>query len=251
MFSGRDCVSIKDFAKEEILHILELAREMKATPPGPLLEGKLIASCFFEPSTRTRLSFEAAAKRLGASVITCADKESTSLKKGETLSDTIRVIDSYTDLVILRHPLEGAARLAAEVSDKPVINGGDGANEHPTQTLLDLFTILECHKKLEGLHIAFVGDLKYSRTYSSLALALRHFGARLYFVSPPALPVKEGLIRELQVSGTTFSCHETEDHPFYVPRHLHTVFLHHFIVLDDVDRSRRRKDRNFSGLLRC
>lgn len=139
-FEGRDILSLRDFSKEEILCILDQAKAMKEKPPGRILEGFLMASCFFEPSTRTRLSFEAAMKRLGGDVIGFAEAMSTSAKKKESLFDAIKVIGSYADLIVVRHPLEGAARRASEATDKPLINAGDGANEHPTQTLLDLFS---------------------------------------------------------------------------------------------------------------
>ena len=158
---GRDVVSIGDLSLAEIKYILDVTAQLKAaktTPPA--LTNKLIAHCFFEPSTRTRLSFEAATLRLNGKVIGFSSDDSTSIKKGETLQDTIRVISDYADLIVIRHPKEGAARLAADLSTKPVINAGDGANQHPTQTLLDLFTIHECQQKLDGLAIALVGDLK-------------------------------------------------------------------------------------------
>ncbi|NGX55064.1 MAG: Aspartate carbamoyltransferase catalytic chain [Chlamydiae bacterium] len=203
----RDIVSIKDLTKEEILSVLVRAKEIKTTPPGPILKGTIMASCFFEPSTRTRLSFESAMKRLGGEVIGFSDGQSTSAKKGESLYDTMKVIGELADCIVLRHPLEGAARQAAEATDTPVINGGDGANEHPTQTLCDLFTIQECQRKLEGLNIALVGDLKFGRTVHSLVLALAHFNCRLFFVSPASLAMPDGLLESLRSQGVPFSFH--------------------------------------------
>ncbi len=183
----KSLVSIDDFSKEEILHILELAAQFEANPNSKLLEGKVISSLFFEPSTRTRLSFESAVNRLGGSVIGFSDATATSVSKGETLHDTIKVISNYCDLVVMRHPVEGAARLASEVSAVPVVNAGDGANQHPTQTLLDLYSIAKTQGRLDNINIMMVGDLKYGRTVHSLLQALSHFKATFTFVSPVEL----------------------------------------------------------------
>lgn len=207
MLKGKSVISVQDFSKEEILKILAHAKMMKKAPPGPILKGKLMASCFFEPSTRTRLSFEAAMKRLGGEVIGFADPAMTSAKKGESLSDTMRMMGSYADVIVIRHPLEGSARAASTVTTTPVINGGDGANEHPTQTFLDLFTIEECQGTLEGLNIVFVGDLKFGRTVHSLAQALKHFNPRLYFVSPPSLAMPDRICTSLREASIPFSFH--------------------------------------------
>lgn len=202
-------ISISDLTRPELELVVQTASQLKAKPRHDLLCNKLIASCFFEASTRTRLSFETAAQRLGGSIIGFADAGNTSLaKKGETLADSVRIITSYTDAFVIRHPQEGAARLAAEFSRVPVINAGDGSNQHPTQTLLDLFTIYETQGRLDGLKIAFVGDLKYGRTVHSLAQALSLFGARLYFVSPEALAMPEYLCEELEERGIEYSVHE-------------------------------------------
>ena len=202
-------ISISDLTRPELELVVHTASHVKAEPRHDLLCNKLAASCFFEASTRTRLSFETAAQRLGGSVIGFADAGNTSLaKKGETLADSVRIITSYTDAFVIRHPQEGAARLAAEFSRVPVINAGDGSNQHPTQTLLDLFTIYETQGRLDGLKIAFVGDLKYGRTVHSLAQALSLFGARLYFVSPEALAMPEYLCEELEERGIEYSVHE-------------------------------------------
>ncbi len=201
MFKGRDIVSIKELSKEDMDIIFEIAREMipiaKGERKSDLLEGKILATLFFEPSTRTRLSFESAMHRLGGSVIGFSNPSATSISKGETLADTVRVMDSYSDVIVIRHPYEGAARLAAEFAENPVINGGDGAGQHPTQTLLDLFTIHQEFESIEGLNIALIGDLKYGRTVHSLAYALSNLGANIYLVSPELLRMPNHIIREL------------------------------------------------------
>lgn len=206
-----DLISISDLSKEEISLILETAKQMKQNPPNDLLRGKILASCFFEVSTRTRLSFEAAMLRLGGSVMGFTEAGMTSAKKGERLFDAMKVVSSYADIIVIRHPQEGSARLAAEASDIPVINAGDGANQHPTQALLDLFTIEECQGKLADLHIAFAGDLKYGRTIHSLCLALAHYPVRLYFVAPEVLSPPEAILHELKKRGIKFSFHEKID----------------------------------------
>jgi aspartate carbamoyltransferase catalytic subunit len=204
---GKDLVSIKELSREDLETFLRVASKMKEEPAPPLLKGKLMASCFFEPSTRTRLSFEAAMRRLGGEVIGFSEGETTSQQKGELLSDAMKIVGMYADCIVIRHPLEGSARCAAEATDKPVINAGDGANEHPTQTLLDLFTIQECQGQLDGLHIALAGDLLHGRTVHSLVYALRHFRVRLYFVSCPTLAFPDKVIRELKTFGIPFSYH--------------------------------------------
>jgi len=167
-----------------------------------------MGSCFFEPSTRTRLSFESAMLKLGGQVVGFSEPGVTSIKKGESLSDTIQVIGNYVDVIVIRHPLEGAVRHSAEETKVPVINGGDGANQHPTQTLLDLFTIKECQKKLSGLKIALVGDLKYGRTIHSLTQALMYFNPCFYFVAPPSLQMPDYLISGLKKKKIVFSFHD-------------------------------------------
>lgn len=201
---GRDVVSIGDLSKADIEFIVERAAVLKRSGPQPLLQGRLIASCFFEASTRTRLSFETAIQRLGGTLIGFSDSGNTSTQKGETLSDSIRMIAGYADAIIMRHPREGSARLAAEVADVPVINGGDGANQHPTQTLLDLFSIAECQGQLNGLSVALVGDLKYGRTVHSLAQALGHFNPRFYFVAPQALAMPAYIEDSLRAANIAF-----------------------------------------------
>lgn len=204
-----DIISVRDLSLEQIQHILALTAKMKAEKPSDLLKNKIIAHCFFEPSTRTRLSFETATLRLGGNVIGFASDDTTSVKKGETLQDTIRVISDYADLIVIRHPNEGAARLAAEISNKPVINAGDGANQHPTQTLVDLFTIQECQQRVDNLSIALVGDLKYGRTIHSLVQACMLFDIRLFLVAPPTLALPESTCDALKNAGIRFSFHQT------------------------------------------
>ncbi len=206
----KDIISISEFSRDHIELVLKTARELKEHPRDDLLKGKLIGVTFFEGSTRTRLSFETAINRLGGRVIGFADASNTSLgKKGETLTDSIRIITSYTDALVIRHHMEGAARLASDISPVPVINAGDGANQHPSQTLLDLFTIYETQKRLEDIKIAFVGDLKYGRTVHSLAEALSLYNARIYLVSPESLAMPQYILDHLKAHNITFSVHQT------------------------------------------
>lgn len=184
---SKSLISIRDFTKEEILHVLETAKEFEQNKEQKFLEGKVIASLFFEPSTRTRLSFETAINRLGAKVIGFSDATNTSQSKGETLKDTIKMVSNYVDMIVMRHPLEGSSRYASEVADVPVVNAGDGANQHPSQTLLDLYSILQTQGTLEGLTINMVGDLKYGRTTHSLIQAMSHFNPKFIFTSPDEL----------------------------------------------------------------
>ena len=184
---AKSLISIRDFSKEEILHVLETAKEFEQNRVQNFLEGKVIASLFFEPSTRTRLSFETAINRLGAKVIGFSDASNTSQSKGETLKDTIKMVNNYVDMIVMRHPLEGSSRYASEVATVPVVNAGDGANQHPSQTLLDLYSILQTQGKLEGLTINMVGDLKYGRTTHSLLQAMSHFNPRFIFTAPKEL----------------------------------------------------------------
>lgn len=207
--AGRDLVSVSDLSKAEIELVLDTALKLQKAPRPDLLKGSILASCFFEPSTRTRLSFESAMHRLGGSVIGFAESSFTSARKGESLYDAMRVIGSYADIIVIRHPQEGAARLAADAIEKPVINAGDGANQHPTQTLLDLFSIRECQGKIDSLHIALAGDLKYGRTVHSLSLALSHYPVRLYFIAPESLGLPESISHELKKQGIKFSFHSS------------------------------------------
>ena len=207
-FRGKSIISISDLSKTEMLHILKHAEDLKKKPQPKMLSGKIMASCFFEPSTRTRLSFETAMERLGGQVMGFADGKVSSAKKGETTWDSMKIIGQYADVIAMRHSLEGAARRASEATNKPVLNGGDGANQHPTQTLLDLFTIKECQKKINGLHIAVAGDLKYGRTTHSLTQALAKFNIRLYFVAPDELQMPKYIQEELKKAGVKFSLHD-------------------------------------------
>lgn len=184
-------VSIHDFSKEEMLHILDVAQDFEKDKNQPILKGKVVASLFFEPSTRTRLSFETAANRLGARVIGFSDAGNTSVSKGETLKDTIKMVSNYADLIVMRHPLEGSARYASEITDIPIINAGDGANQHPTQTLLDLYTIRQTQGRIEDISINMVGDLKYGRTVHSLLQALSHFSPKFIFTAPDELKMPQ------------------------------------------------------------
>ncbi len=179
----KDIISINDFSKEELIYMLETAKKFEKNKKK-LLKGKILASLFFEPSTRTRLSFESAMHRLGGKVIGFADAGVSSVRKGESLHDTIKVIDGFCDVIVIRHPKPGSADADA---DAPVINGGDGPNQHPTQTILDMYTIKKNIGRISGLNVGFVGDLKYGRTVHSLACALNKFGCRMYFVSPKSL----------------------------------------------------------------
>ncbi len=203
---NKNIISISDLTRPELEQIVLRARQVKTEPQSQWLKGKVIASCFFEASTRTRLSFETAIQRQGGSIIGFADSANTSMgKKGETLSDSIRMISSYADAIVMRHPQEGSARLASEVATVPVVNGGDGSNQHPTQTLLDLFTIHECQGRLENLTVTFVGDLKYGRTVHSLAQALSLFECKFQFIAPEALAMPDYLLRELDSKNIEYS----------------------------------------------
>lgn len=191
-------ISIKDFSRADILRILEIAQELLETPNSNLLKGKIVGSLFFEPSTRTRLSFTSAAYRVGAQVLGFESPDATSLKKGESLRDTIKMVEAYSDVIVMRHNIEGAAKFASLISKKPIINAGDGANEHPSQTLLDLLTIKRELGRLENIKIAFVGDLKYGRTVHSLTKALKLFNAQFYFVAPESIQIPDYIIAELE-----------------------------------------------------
>ena len=188
---NRSLVTIAQHSKEKILYMLEMAKSFEARPNRRLLEGKVVATLFFEPSTRTRLSFETAANRLGARVIGFADPKASSSSKGESLKDTIKMVSNYADIIVMRHYLEGAARYASEVTDVPIVNAGDGANQHPSQTMLDLYSIYKTQGTLENLNIYMVGDLKYGRTVHSLLMAMRHFNPTFHFIAPEELRMPE------------------------------------------------------------
>jgi len=212
-FKGRDFISIRDYTREEIEYIFKVAMKLESmlNERLDLLKGKILASLFFEPSTRTRLSFEAAMLRLGGSVIGFSEPKVASIAKGETLSDTIKVVENYADVIVLRHPLEGAARLAAEIAQIPVINAGSGALSHPTQALLDLYTIKREKGKIDGLTIALVGDLKYGRTVHSLAYALSYYDVNLLLVAPPILRMRREIISDLKELGVKVREYENLD----------------------------------------
>jgi aspartate carbamoyltransferase catalytic subunit len=199
-FKGRDIISIEDFSREEINYILNRGRAMEpfAAKSSDMLKGKILATLFFEPSTRTRLSFEAAMLKLGGSTIGFAEAEIASVRKGENLADTIRTVENYADIIALRHPLEGAAKLAAEFSKVPILNAGSGAEEHPTQALMDLYTMQKEKGKIDGLKIALIGDLRYGRTVHSLAYALSLYNIELYLISPESLRMRREVIRAIK-----------------------------------------------------
>ena len=204
-FYDKDLVSIRDLTKDQIEYILDLSKKMVPYARGEkvkrALDGKILGNLFFEPSTRTKLSFESAAYRLGCDVIDVSEMSMTAIAKGETLADTIRMVDAYCDVIVLRHPFEGAARLAADVSENPVINAGDGAGSHPTQMLLDLFTMREAKDSLDGLNVTMVGDLKYGRTVHTLAQALTNFGVKLTLVAPESLQMPQDIVDRLKRNG--------------------------------------------------
>lgn len=205
---NKSLVSINDYSKEDYLKIIERASEFEKNPVQNILDGKVIATLFFEPSTRTRLSFESAVNKLGGRIIGFTDAASSSVKKGETLKDTIKTVANYSDLIVMRHPVEGSARYASEVSDVPVVNAGDGANQHPTQTLLDLYSIFKTQGTLENLNIFLVGDLKYGRTVHSLLMAMSHFNPTFNFISPEFLKMPKEYKLFLDSKGIKYYEHE-------------------------------------------
>lgn len=203
----KDIISMNDMSKEEILNILKIAEKIENISEEEklkFLHGKIISTLFFEPSTRTKMSFESAALRLGAEILHFPPLELTSLKKGESFTDTIKMVESYSDVIVVRHPYDGAARLAANTSKKPVLNAGDGSNQHPSQTLLDLYTILKEKGTLNNISIAFVGDLKYGRTVHSLVKALTHFNPKIYFISPEILQMPQYLLDDLDKNNVKY-----------------------------------------------
>jgi len=200
-----DIVSIRDLSREQIEEVMERSERMipyaRGEKASKALDGKILATLFFEPSTRTRMSFESAMMRLGGRITDLGVPSMSSISKGESLADTIRMVEVYSDIIVIRHPREGAARLAARFSSKPVINAGDGAGQHPTQTLLDLFTIKRIKKDFNKLNVVMVGDLKYGRTVHSLAEALSSFGVELTFVAPAALQMPKETVRQVERMG--------------------------------------------------
>jgi len=205
---NKSLVSITDFSKSDYLRILELAEDYERKPVQDLLTGKVVATLFFEPSTRTRLSFESAVNKMGGRVIGFTDASSSSVTKGETLYDTIKIVCNYCDLIVMRHPLEGSARFASEISSVPIINAGDGANQHPTQTLLDLYSIKKTQGKLDNLTIFMVGDLKYGRTVHSLLMAMSQFNPTFHFISPDELKMPEEYKIFLRTLGIKYYEHK-------------------------------------------
>lgn len=208
MSHNSSLVSIAELSREKILYLMELAQEFKQRPNRKLLDGRIVATLFFEPSTRTRLSFETAAHRLGASVIGFTDPKVTSSTKGETLKDTIMMVANYSDVIVMRHFLEGAALYASELTQTPVVNAGDGAHQHPSQTLLDLYTMLQTQGRLDNLNIHLVGDLKYGRTVHSLIMAMRHFNPTFHFIAPKELAMPEEYKQYCNKHGIKFVEHE-------------------------------------------
>lgn len=213
---NKSLISINDFTREEHIRILELAGAFEKRPKQKILEDYVVATLFFEPSTRTRLSFESAATRLGARVIGFTDAASSSVQKGESLRDTIRTISNYCDIIVMRHPREGSARFASEVASVPVINAGDGANQHPTQTLLDLYSIRKTQGTLDNLNIAFVGDLKYGRTVHSLVQALCNYNTTFHLVSPQELKLPSSV--KMNIKNANLVYHQYTDMLEVIPK---------------------------------
>ena len=204
---NRSLVSIDDFTTGEILETLDLAEEFEKKPVQKLLEGKVISTLFFEPSTRTRLSFESAINRLGGKIVGFTDSNTSSVSKGETLHDTIRMVSSYSDLIVMRHSIEGSARYASEIASVPVINAGDGANQHPTQTMLDLYSIRKTQGTLDNLNVFMVGDLKYGRTVHSLMMAMSRWNTTFNFIAPEELKMPDELKLYLENLGLKYYEH--------------------------------------------
>lgn len=204
---NKSLVSINDLSPEEIFQVLDLAEKFEKNPSQRVLEGKIVATLFFEPSTRTRLSFESAVNRLGGRVIGFSEASSSSVAKGESLKDTILTVANYSDLIVMRHPIEGSARWASEVSPVPIINAGDGANQHPTQTMLDLYSIRKTQGTLNNLKIVMVGDLKYGRTVHSLLMAMSQFNASFVFISPKELQMPQEQKLFLNAKGLKYEEH--------------------------------------------
>jgi aspartate carbamoyltransferase catalytic subunit len=228
-------VSITDYTKEDMLRFLKKAGMFEANPNQKLLEGKICATLFFEPSTRTRLSFETAINRLGGRIIGFSDAATTSSSKGETLKDTIRMVSNYADLIIMRHYLEGAARYASEITGIPVINAGDGANQHPSQTLLDIYSIYKTQRRLDDLQITMVGDLKYGRTVHSLLVGMSHFNPTFHFVAPEELKMPEAY---------KIFCHQ-----HHIRYHEYTEFSEDVINRSDILYMTRVQRERFTDLM--
>lgn len=246
-FKGRDIIDINDFSKEELLYILKTAKKFDPTfvksdrSNYTIAQGKIAALLFFEPSTRTEQSFKSAAQKIGMGIIGFNDPEATSIHKGETFSDTIRIMDSYADILIMRHPEAGAAKEAAKIADIPVINAGDGPNQHPTQTMLDLYTMMKEAGKLDGITVALMGDLKYGRTVHALSLALSLFKVKQIFISHPDLAMPDEFLKILKSRGVTYEEHEC------LPEKLEADFLYQTRVqkerFKDLNEYKRIKDK--------
>lgn len=235
MKEKHDFVTISDLSREQILHLLSLVMEFEKHPNRELLKGKVIATLFFEPSTRTRLSFETAANRLGARVIGFSDAKASSVSKGETLKDTILMVANYADAIVMRHYIEGAAQYASEVSPVPIINAGDGAHMHPSQCLLDLYSIYQTQGTLDNLNIYLVGDLKYGRTVHSLLMAMRHFAPTFHFVNPKELAMPKEYKLYCKEQGIRYE--------------EHTAFDKHVIADADILYMTRVQKERFSDLM--
>jgi aspartate carbamoyltransferase catalytic subunit len=231
----KSLVSIEQCTKEDILRIIGNAKKFEENPNRSLLEGKVAATLFFEPSTRTRLSFETAVNRLGGRVVGFQDASTTSSSKGETLKDTILMVSNYADIIIMRHHLEGAARYASEVTDIPVINAGDGANQHPSQTLLDLYSIKKTQGDLDNLTITMVGDLKYGRTVHSLIVGMSHFNPEFHFIAPDELKMPDEQKRFCKLHDISF--------------HEHAVFSEDIIAKTDILYMTRVQKERFTDLV--
>ena len=230
-----DFVTIADLSKEKIMYLLEMAQEFEKYPNRELLKGKVVATLFFEPSTRTRLSFETAANRLGASVIGFSDAKASSVSKGETLKDTVLMVSNYADVIVMRHFVEGAAQYASEVAPVPIVNAGDGAHMHPSQCLLDLYSIYKTQGTLDNLNIYLVGDLKYGRTVHSLITAMRHFNPTFHFVAPKELAMPDEYKIYCKEHGIKFV--------------EHTEFNEHVIADADILYMTRVQKERFSDLM--
>ena len=213
---NKSLVSINDFTREEHIRILDIAEEFEKQPTQQILQDYVVATLFFEPSTRTRLSFESAASRLGAKVIGFSEPGSSSVQKGESLRDTIKTVSNYSDIIVMRHPKEGSARFASEVANVPIINAGDGANQHPTQTLLDMYSIRKTQGTLDNLNIAFVGDLKYGRTVHSLVIALCNYNTTFHLVSPDELKLPSSV--KLHIKEKNLSYYQYTDIHEVIPK---------------------------------
>jgi aspartate carbamoyltransferase catalytic subunit len=233
--SKKSLVSIEDYSKGDILRIISNAEKFEVEPNRRLLEGRVAATLFFEPSTRTRLSFETAVNRLHGRVIGFQDASTTSSSKGETLKDTIKMVSNYADVIIMRHYLEGAARYASEVTDVPIVNAGDGANQHPSQTLLDLYSIKKTQGKLDNLTITIVGDLKYGRTVHSLIVGMSHFKPAFHFIAPKELKMPEEQKQYCKLNGIEF--------------HEHTVFSEDIVNQTDILYMTRVQRERFTDLV--